>query len=192
MGNRSSLLLFLFLIVAGVAGAISFTAVDEGIIRGWLLLLVIVVILALLIAALILKGSLAVRVSRAFLGMIVVVCSWVFAGVLPDPAVVYFNIFRKDIEAHWKIDPITNVVYFPVDYGVDDEGKKFPRNFFVLDNAGTFAADEYTKNLLSPRCGKSKYIVRFRRENVLFLRFYTDGADEPVRSCLIIPISKVN
>ncbi len=194
MGSRPSILFFLASILAGAAGAISFTASDKGMISGEWFPLVLIAVVMLLILGLLLRGSPAVRVGRLLLGPIVIVFSWmVFGLVLPDPAVVYFYVFSKKIEADWKTDPVTKVVYFPIDYTLDDGGRKFPRNFYVLDNAGTFAADKYgSGRLISPKCNGSKYSMKSIWESVLFLRFYIDDPNEPVRSCLITPMSNVN
>ena len=68
--------------------------------------------------------------------MSAVMLAWlVGAIVFPDTAGVYLLLQRSYIDAHWRVDPVTQVTYFPIAFESADESGRavVPSSFFVLD-----------------------------------------------------------
>jgi hypothetical protein len=116
---------------------------------------------------------------------------------IPDPALLYWQIWRSYIESHWKTDPVSGVIYFPIDYPtMNDSGVQmggiFPRNFFVFDKDGTFSIDKsYGRDrLISPSCPGAKYGARRVEDKIYVVRLYVDYPEEDSNPCLVTPTPK--
>jgi hypothetical protein len=191
----------------GFAGAVAAKMSDRGFAPRWLV--VVAAISALGWMAYIFvsemtrpsnKGRLVIRVFCgsvwSCLSLLIVVLTWTYASnILPDTALVYLKLRRPYIQSHWRADPVSKLSYFPLDYTTMDrddvQPQNFvPRNFLVLDNAGTFLIDEYSNRLLSPSCSHAKYEARRLEDNIFVVRIYVDDIDEISIPCLVAPMPK--
>jgi hypothetical protein len=136
---------------------------------------------------------------RAFfcslVALLVGVLAWVWlAPEVPDPARIYLWLWRPYLESHWRVDPVTHLTYFPLDYtGVGKDNKEVvPHNFFVLDDRGTLVLDENPHHgisrLISPSCPGAKYYASRLDEKIYIVNNYIDDPDEPSEPCLITPM----
>lgn len=170
--------LLCYALVSGITGSVIFKAADEGIISGQWILVVPIAVIGLIVAALAANRDWGIRSLQVSIALIVLAVSWSFAGYsFPDPADLYFRAKRIEIEAQWKTDPISKIVYFPIDYTRGDDGW-FPRNFYVLDKAKSFVLNEYGDALLSPSCPFAHYNARRVNEDVLVVRFFLEGPED--------------
>jgi len=130
---------------------------------------------------------------RAFLwpvgSFVIVFIGWQVAErQLPDAAQIYLRIRQPYIEANWKVDPQTGLIYFPIRYErLDKESKEVPQFFFALDKDNAFVIAPYSDNLVRPFCRKANYAARKVSGQVYLVQLYVNDPDEPSEPCLITP-----
>jgi hypothetical protein len=138
----------------------------------------------------------------SFLSLVVVgvawsLTTWAFrAHVLPDPTFAYFRLWRPYIQGHWRVDLVSGLKYFPLDYTTVNEPdgnnalrkNLVPRNFLVRDDARAFLIEKYGGQLISPSCPHAKYSARRLEEGIYVVRLYVDDPDEISDPCLVTPV----
>jgi hypothetical protein len=120
----------------------------------------------------------------------VIAITWILAAtVIPDSARVYLMLRRPYIDAHWQVDPVTKLTYFPLDfYHVDESGKiVVPGDFFVLDQENRLSVDPISHEVNSPKCLGAIYTADRLEGQIYILRHYTETATAPLFPCLITP-----
>ena len=92
--------------------------------------------------------------------------------VIPDSASVYLMVRRPYIDAHWQVDPITNLTYFPLAfYHVDESGKTVvPGHFFVLDRGNQLVVNPISHVVDWPKCPGAIYTA-YRLEDQIYTPF---------------------
>jgi len=135
------------------------------------------------------KWARAATWSGICLGVIAI--TWILAAmVIPDSASVYLMVRRPYIDAHWQVDPITNLTYFPLAfYHVDESGKTVvPGHFFVLDRGNQLVVNPISHVVDWPKCPGAIYTAYRLEDQIYIVRHYTIGATAPLFACLITPI----
>jgi hypothetical protein len=122
-----------------------------------------------------------------------IVMTWTLsAPLVPDPARVYLALRRSYIETHWQVDPVTNLIYFPLHfYRLDESGKNvIPSDFFVLDQNNQMKVDPVTHEVTWPNCPGAIYTADRLDDKIYILRHYTTSVTAPLFPCLITPVRK--
>ena len=109
--------------------------------------------------------------------------------MIPDLAWVYFILRRSYIETHWQVDPVTKVIYFPLDfYWADEKGKTVvPAHFFMLNQNNQISVGPVEHEVTQPNCPGAIYTADRMDGKIYFLRTYTMSVDATVFPCLITP-----
>lgn len=103
--------------------------------------------------------------------------------VCPDPAGVYLTLQRSNIDAHWRVDPVTGLTYFPIAFEkADRDGKtEVPWAFFVLDrHSGLSIANG---DLVRPSC--PQVLAKRLDAQIYFLRQFPIEGSTYLTPCLI-------
>jgi hypothetical protein len=113
----------------------------------------------------------------------------------PEPAGIYLRWWRPYVESHWQVDPVTHLIYFPLDYAGSsnkDDHLVAPLNFLVLDDKKAFVIDPYSTpgrmgRLRSPTCPDADLEVLRLEGQIYIVRQYADDFHKDSESCLITP-----
>ena len=195
--RRDSLYLAISLLI-GAAGAVSRDLSESGLLLG------VEAPVALFVPIwMILLFGIEIFRRRVFRGilwppfaLLIVVLSWaISSATLPDAARVYFKFRQSYIEANWKTDPQTGVIYFPIRYiSVDDKGvtsakgtSEVPFFFLIFDEYQSLIFAPFSNQLSSPSCPQAKYQARKIESRVYLVRSFIDDPDEISRPCLVTP-----
>ena len=136
------------------------------------------------------NGMFARAVAWSGICMSAVMLAWlVGAIVFPDTAGVYLLLQRSYIDAHWRVDPVTQVTYFPIAFGSADESGRavVPSSFFVLDKYSELIVG--SGELVRPSCPNVNYLAKRLEGQIYILRQYTEQ-DAHLTPCLITPTPK--
>jgi hypothetical protein len=119
--------------------------------------------------------------------IIAVLASSLGAHVFPDPAGVYLTLHRSNIDAHWRIDAVTGVTYFPIAFEkADKDGKtEVPWAFFVLDRYGKLSVTD--GQLVRPSC--PQVLAKRLDAQIYFLRQFPVEGSTFLTPCLITSAS---
>jgi hypothetical protein len=132
-----------------------------------------------------------VGIGRGIINLVIISVAGLLAvEVFPDPARIYLRVRYQYIQSHWMTDPVSGLSYFPLDYTRVNELETFPRNFYLLDENGTFEVDRYSDRLLSPACPQAKYSAEFLGNKIYIVRFYVIDSAEQASPCLVTPIPR--
>ena len=123
--------------------------------------------------------------------LFLVVTSWALtSAVLPDAAWVYYKLRRTYIEANWKTDPQSGIIYFPLAYeSFDNWATEVPRVFFVFDKYAKLRFVPFSDQLSWPYCPQGNFYTAHKvAESVYWLRAYIDDPGDDARPCAIAPV----
>jgi hypothetical protein len=203
---KSFLIISIWSATVAVAVAVSMRVYDRGmashsLVNGAEILAFGLIILILVRELLRLRGDFGSRILYgfflSFLSLLIFVPTWVCAlQAIPDPALLYWQIWQPYIQGHWQTDPVSKFIYFPIDYTTmdystaNDRGKVVPRNFFVLDDIGMFEISKYDGRVISPSCANAKYSALRVEEKIYVVRLFIDDPDETSDPCLVTPMQK--
>jgi hypothetical protein len=196
--DSGSLVYFAASLLIGVAGAIFSDLSRSGLLLGIEALIVMFVPVWMIVLAgigLFSRGEPSRRLFRVFLwplgALLAVIAGWKTSQqVLPDAARVYFEFRRPYIEANWKTDARTGIIYFPISYIRFDNDTEVPFFFFAFDKERQFRFFPSGDHLRSPSCPLAKYQAREIKDRVYLVRSFIDGAGEPSEPCLVTPSPK--
>lgn len=198
--GKLNIIAWLLAFVLGIAGAVIYKMVDRGLVTGNVLLSAPAGVLLLSVFAffgqLWRSKNFDTFVKNFFLGalkaaalFLLSLITWIVASqVMPDLASIHFRLRQAYIESHWRTDPITGIIYFPIDYtgvGEKEDRTIAPRNFYVLDTENKFVISEFSDRLKSPSCPNAKYDAKRLGNGVYAVRMYVDDPAELSVACLV-------
>jgi hypothetical protein len=120
----------------------------------------------------------------------IVVAAWILtASATPNPAGIYLAMRRSYIDAHWQVDPVTKLTYFPIAF-YDYNGKAVPYSLFLKDSESQLKIDPLGHDLLWPRCSTASYAAHRLEDKIYVLRQYEVSPELSYSPCLITPAPK--